>query len=140
MNTDIGVAETQNSHMLRTIPRMTKAFIIGNSDAVMAEIILVSSFTLPKSRTTLNARISRTSHSGLLKGPKSNSDMSTMKRSSQFHPLRKNLYIQLANMLTASSNAKTALKMKFIKTTESSKSWEFCCLYWASNMQMIKFC
>ncbi len=64
--------------------RMTKAFIIGNSDAVMAEIIFVSSCTRPNSRTTLNARINRTSQNGLLKGPKSNNDMSTMKRSNQF--------------------------------------------------------
>jgi hypothetical protein len=130
----------RRAQMLRTMPRMTKAFIMGNSDAVMAEIILVSSFTRPKSRTTLNARISRTSQSGMLKGPKSSSDMVTMKRSNQFHPLRMNLYIQLANILTASSIAKTTVNIRFMLRTKSSNSWELSCLNCASNMEIAKFC
>ena len=66
---------------------MTNAFIIGNSDAVIAENIFVSSVTRPKSRTTLNARMSLTSQSGMSKGPKSIRDMKTTIKSSQFHPL-----------------------------------------------------
>ena len=123
-----------------TTNRITKAFIIGNSDAVMAEIIFVSSFTLPNSRTTLNARISRTNQSGLSNGPKSNSDMSTMKRSSQFQPFRINRYIQFANILIPSSMAKMTVKIRFIKRTKSSTALELCCLYCASNMQIAKFC
>ncbi len=94
--------------------RITKAFIIGNSDAVMAEIIFFSSCTRPNSRTTLTARIIRTSQSGMLKGPKSSRDMITMKRSNQFHPFRMNLCIQLANMLKPSSKANTTVKTKFM--------------------------
>ena len=126
--------------MLKTIIRITKAFIIGNNDEVMAEIIFVSSCTLPKSRTTLKARISRTSQSGLSKGPKSNSDMVTMKRSSQFHPLRMNSYIQLANILIPSSMAKTAVKIRLMMTTKSSNCLELSCLNCASNTQITKFC
>ena len=100
--------------MLKTTNRITNAFIIGNSDAVMAEIILVSSFTRPNSRTTRKARINRTSQSGLLNGPKSNRDMRTIKRSNQFHPFRTNLYIQLANMLMQSSIAKIPVKMRLM--------------------------
>ncbi len=33
------------AHMLRTMTRMTNAFIMGKREAVMAENILVSSFT-----------------------------------------------------------------------------------------------
>ncbi len=90
--------------------RMTKAFIMGKRDAVMAEIILVSSRTRPKSLATRNALISRTSQSGMLKGPKSRMDMKTMATSNQFHPLRTNRSSQFAKRLMASSTAKMAEK------------------------------
>ena len=48
---------------------MTKAFIMGKRDVVMAVIILASSPTRPKSRTTRRARITRTSESGMSNGP-----------------------------------------------------------------------
>lgn len=128
------------SQMLKTIIRMTNAFIIGNNDEVMAEIIFVSSCTFPNSRTTLNARISRTSQSGLSKGPKSNSDMVTMNRSNQFHPLRMNSYIQLANILIPSSMAKTTVKIRFMITIKSSNCLELSCLNCASSTQTTKFC
>jgi hypothetical protein len=74
-------------HTLKMIINMINAFIIGNSDAAIAENIFVSSVTRPKSRTTLKARISLTSQSGTSKGPKSTSDMKTTITSSKFHPL-----------------------------------------------------
>ncbi len=55
--------------MLRTMMRMMNAFIIGKRDAVMAENILVSSFTRPKSLTIRRARSSRISQFGKLNSP-----------------------------------------------------------------------
>jgi hypothetical protein len=55
--------------MLNTMMRITKAFIIGKREAVIAENILVSSCTRPKSRTIRKARISRTNQFGISKGP-----------------------------------------------------------------------
>jgi hypothetical protein len=97
--------------MLNTMIKITKAFIIGKRDAVMAENIFVSSCTLPKRRTTLNARINLTNQSGISNGPKSTNDITTMNKSSQFQPLRMNLNGQFANMFTQSSIAKIPVKM-----------------------------
>ncbi len=90
--------------------KITKAFIIGKREAVMAENIFVSSCTRPKSRTILKARISRTNQSGKSNGPKSTNDIMTTDRSNQFQPLRANLCGRFANMFTESSNANMAVK------------------------------
>ena len=96
--------------MLKTMIKITKAFIIGKREAVMAENIFVSSCTRPKSRTILKARISRTNQSGISNGPKSTNDITTTKRSSQFQPLRTNLCGKFANIFTLSSTANIAVK------------------------------
>jgi hypothetical protein len=114
----VGSAPHSCSHMLKMMARMTKACIIGSRDAVIAEIIFVSCFTRPNSRTTLNARINRISQSGISDGPKSTRDMMTMTRSSQFHQLRMNLRIQFANMLNPSSMVKMTVNILLIPATK----------------------
>ena len=126
--------------MLSTMIMMTKAFIIGTREAVMAENILVSSCTRPKSRTILKARSSRTNQSGMSKGPKSTKDMTTTKRSSQIQPLRMNLRGQLAKTLIPSSTANIPVKAKFMLETKLSNSRLPFFLYCASRTQTTKFC
>jgi hypothetical protein len=89
---------------------MTNAFIMGNSEAVIAENIFVSSCTRPKSLTILKALINRTNQSGILKGPRSKNDITTTNKSSQFHPLRVNFDNQFENMLMPSSTANIIVK------------------------------
>jgi hypothetical protein len=74
--------------MLTTTIRIMNAFIIGKIDEVMAVIIFDSAGTRPKSLTILKARISRTSHPGMFRAgpPRSTIDITTMTRSSMFHP------------------------------------------------------
>ena len=100
----------ESSQILSTMIRITKAFIIGKREAVMAENIFVSSCTRPKSRTIRKARISRTNQSGMSNGPKSTNDMTTTNRSSQFHPLRTNVRGKLANIFMLSSVANIPVK------------------------------
>ncbi len=96
--------------MLSTMISMTNAFIMGNSEAVIAENIFVSSCTRPKSLTILKALIKRTNQSGILKGPKSTNDMTTTNRSSQLHPLRANFKNQFEKTLIPSSRANINVK------------------------------
>jgi hypothetical protein len=103
---DIGA----HSQILSTMMRMTNAFIMGKSEAVIAENIFVSSCTRPNSLTIRKALINRTSQSGILKGPKSKKDMSTTNKSSQLHPLLANFKNQFENMLMASSRANISVK------------------------------
>ncbi len=100
--------------------RIIKAFIIGKSDVVIAVIIFVSSGTRPNSRTILKARINRTSHSGMLSGPRSMRDIATITRSRIFHPFWKNLNGQFANKLIESSIVNIAVKSKLILMTNES--------------------
>jgi hypothetical protein len=135
--------------MHKTTMRMMKAFIMGKSDVVMAVIIFVKAGTRPKTRTILTARMSRTSHEGMLSAgpPRSMMDMITMMRSRIFHPLLKKFRGQFANKLIKSSTAKTIVKVRLtVWTNESNVLLSFAAstssggLYCASSIHTMKFC
>ncbi len=133
--------------MHKTTMRMMKAFIMGKSDVVIAVIIFVNAGTRPKTRTILMARMSRTSHEGMLSvgPPRSMMDITTMTRSRIFHPLLKKFRGQFANKLIRSSMANRIVKARLISwTKESNFPLSFTAssgfLYCASSIDTMKFC